>query len=288
MITTNVLPTWRIAQTADGVILSPPEGPELGTIQIRENQRPLVTVARLFATENVECGPLERLITCEGELAAVQIQRGAGADGRAFVRCLGAVVGDDLYTVIDAHTMVSERFSFFEHAARAFTFYMSLGLGYRRQRRFEYWTPVGWSGVARGLDAVWMPPGFPGVSARITVHAAQPVGASATDLRDSIIKRLELSGLSSIKVGDAERRLTEGSPLNGLAWRATGSEEGIRKHVDVVVLEDERFLYPLELVASAEHIGETRAVFDYLVYTSRGIPVPPAAPPTSTVLLWTP
>jgi len=277
MNATNALPTWRVAQTADGLVLTPPEGAQLGVIQIREGQRPLASTDALFAADGVERGPLERLVTTEGEHAAVQVHRGSGPDGQAFVRCLGAVFGDDFYTLIDGGTTVADRFTLFEHAVRTLAVTMSLGLGYRRRRRFEYTVPAGWGGIARGLDTVWMPPGFPGVRSQITVHAAQPVGATARDLRDSIIKRLELSGMTSMKVGDAEPRITEGSAVNGVAWRATGTEDGIRKHVDVVVLEDERFLYPLELVASAEHIGEARAFFDYLVHTVRGIPTLPVA-----------
>ncbi len=292
MIAANVLPTWRLAQTADGLILSPPEGTHLGLLRFRENQRPLASAATLFThaaqqlpVDKLELGRIEQMITCEGEFAAIQIQRGVGPDGQAFIRCLGAVFGDDQYTLIDAGTTVPDRFAFFEQAARTFTFYVALGLGYRRRRRFEYKSPTMWSGVARGLDAVWMPPGYPRVRAQMTVHAAVPAGATPADIRDSIMKRLELSGLASVKVGDPERRFT-GGELSGVAWRATGSDEGTTTHADVVVLEDERFLYPLELVSSAEHVGEARTAFDAVVHSARGVPLPEAQPMADSTLHW--
>lgn len=292
MIAAKVLPTWRLAQTVDGLILSPPEGKHLGLLRFRENQRPLVSAATVFTRAaqqfhagTLEVGRIERMITCEGEFAAVQIQRGTGMDGQAFIRCLGAVFGDDQYTLVDAGTTAPDRFPFFEQAARTFTFYMALGLGYRRRRRFEYKAPTLWSGVARGLDAVWIPPGYPGVRAEMTVHAAVPAGEMPADVRDSIMKRLELSGLSTVKIADPERRFT-GGELSGVAWRATGSGQGTTTHVDVVVLEDERFMYPFELVSKAAHVGEARTAFDAVVHSARGVPLPEAQPLADSSLHW--
>lgn len=292
MIAAKVLPTWLLSQTADGVILQPPEGAHLGVIRIRENQRPLVSAADLFThkaqqltVDKLELGRIERMITCEGEFAAVQVQHGVGPDGVGFIRCLGAVFGDDHYTLVDAGTTVADRFAFFEQAARTFTFFMALGLGYRRRRRFEYKSPALWSGVARGLDTVWMPPGYPKVRAQMTVHAALPAGSTPADIRDAIIKRLELSGLTGVKVGDPERRFT-GGELSGVAWRSTGSDEGATTYADVVVLEDERFVYPFELVSNGEHIGEARTAFDVVVHSARGVPLPEAQPMADSTLHW--
>ena len=284
---------WRRTQLADGVALIPPGGALLGGIRIRELQRPLLPAAVIFAreasrvpTRQLEVGSIERMHTGDGEYAAFQVQRGvSGTDDAAFVRYLGVVYGDDACTVIVGSTTIADSFAMFERVTRTCVFQAALGLGHRRQRRFLYTPPADWSGIPRGLDTAWIPPRYPDDDAMLTVYAAEPAVSTPSELRDAVLARMRFTGWSQQALSPAARVFTDGE-LSGVAWRATGVIAAVASVVKVVVLEDERFLYPFELVCSPAQDEVSAPVLDAVVRSARPIPLPEAQPRVDAMLLW--
>ena len=278
------LPTWRLHTLADGVALVPPEGPQLGALRIRERLRPLRSAARIFAeaaghlaATAREDGPIERIVTVEGEHAAIQVLRGNAA-GDPFVRCLGVVFGDDSYCLVDAATTVPAHFAFFERSGRVFTSYLSLGLGHRRHRRFGYTPPAGWHAIPRGLDALWLAPGFPDDRATVSVLAARPAGDPPEAVLADLLAGERLDGLTIGAVGAAEPVFTSGE-LSGTRWRVAAEIDGEAVPLDAFVLEDDRFVYPI--------IGRrARDVVERLARTARAIPLPEPQAGQDALLHW--
>lgn len=276
----RVLPAWQLRHLSDGVLLVPPQGRHLGALRLREHQRPLRSAREIFARAWPGRAPIERLCTSEGEYAALQIERGPH-EGKPLLRCLGAVFGDDSYTLVEASTGVVERFDFFEQAARTFTRHCSLGLGSLRRRQYLYAPPPAWEGVARGLDADWRAPGYPATDARITVHAAQPGTGGAEELRDALLLRSGLEGWTGLDACE----LPVTARLRARAWQGSGRQDDRARTWALVVLDDGRFRYPIELACTPGDLVPARTALLGLAASVESIP-PPAPRTERAGLHW--
>ena len=224
--------SWVRSPLADGVLLRGADG----TVRIRSARRPLRSAAWIFARAGFAPGTAERLITCEGEHAALRLDRARGA---------AVVFGDDTYTLLEAWMSDPAKL---DEALRAFAFYCPLGLGHARRRRYLYTPPPGWEGVARGLDADWRPPGYPGLDVRLTVHAALPAAGRIEDIHASL-----------------------------RAVRPPG------RHVAADVFADGHFFYPVEVDAAPEHAALAEETLARVVRSIQ--PVPPPAPRGDTAAI---
>lgn len=272
------LTPWRIETLSDGIALIPREGVLEGAIRIRERQRPLRSARAIFASAlgrfpmtTVTADRIEELVTSEGEYGAFQRFRGESR-GEPFVRCFGAVFGDDFYTFVDAGTTVPVRFAALERTARIYTSYVALGLGHRRTRRFAYRPPRDWQPLARGLDTWWMPPAFPATSAALVMYAARPAGRSRPDVLLDLLADLRLRGA---RIGEpaAGAPVFSEAGLSGSRWKIDDAE--------VAIFEDERFVYPV--VASGE---AARAELERVLHSVQPIPLPEPVASQDSVLHW--
>ncbi|MFN0253375.1 MAG: hypothetical protein ACKV2T_41275 [Kofleriaceae bacterium] len=290
---TSRIPTdlrvWQLTTVADGVALVPPSGIADGVVRIRDLQRPLRSAAEIFARANtprLSAGAIESLITSEGEYAAFQVQRGV-IEGERVLRFVGAVFGDDTYTFVVGLTTIANAEAF-ETVSRMCVMRCALGLGHRRQRRFRYTPPAQWTETPWGLASRWRPPhdsadradasSLLGAGARspavadvrsavaseIVVHPAMP--AMATELvLEAIRARHGVASMDEVP--------SPPSPCLARMWRSG--------NLGVVVLDDGRFRYPLELVGDAY-----REVFARVVSSVRLVPPVETPPLTDALLHW--
>lgn len=262
---TSRIPTdlraWHLAHIADGIALVPPSGIADGVIRIRDLQRPLRSAADICARANtppLTAGATESLITSEGEYAAFQVQRGV-IDGQCVVRFVGVVFGDDAYTLVIALATIACAESF-EMAARTCVSRCALGLGHRRQRRYRYTPPAGWTETAWGLASRWRA----GDGAEILVHPAQPVAQTELVL-EAIRVRHGIASMDEIAPPTA--------PCLARMWRA--------EQLQVAILDDGRFRYPLELTNTTH-----RDAFERVVASVRLVPPMETRPLTDALLHW--
>lgn len=269
---------WRIVDRADGLALVATDGPRAGLLRIRERTRPLrsasaiiAELARRAGPVRTEMGPLEALVTVEGEHAAFRVLRGDLTDG-PYTRAIGILFGDDDYTLIDAASADPAYFDELVRATRDLTLHYSLGLGHRRARRFRYTPPADWIAVPRGLDACWLAPDAPARDASILVRAALPAGVSRASVLAGVVAHERLLGAELPAPGRGTTVFARDG-LAGTVWTLEGTRGGRPWCCDVAVFEDERFLYPL--VARREP-GDTAAAaaFTALVASAQAVPLP--------------
>lgn len=256
------LPSWLLVPQADGVALVPPGGLRAGVVRIRELQRPLRAVAEILASANtppLEAGPIEPSTTSEGEYAVFQVQRGV-LDGQRVVRYVGAVLGDDAYTLVVALTSQEE--ALVEHVARECVARCSLGLGHARQRRFRYTPPPRWTERAWDLATSWRAPD----GALLIVHPAQP-RASAVQIAEAIRRRHT--------VGALVETAAPAAPCLARAW--------CTDDLAIVILDDGRFRYPLELWSDSP---AAREVLARVAASVRLVPPMETVPITDALLCW--
>jgi hypothetical protein len=255
------LRAWHLAHIADGIALVPPSGLSDGVVRIRDLRRPLRSAAAILARANTPAltqGTLESLITSEGEYAAFQVQRGV-IDGQRVVRFVGAVLGDDAYTLVIGLTTPPHA-EVFELVARTCVTRCSLGLGHKRQRRFRYAPPQGWTETAWGLASRYLAAD----GAELVVHPAQP--STPTELvLDAIRARYGIASMEEIASPSA--------PCLARMWRTDD--------LCIAILDDGRFRYALELVGSTHH--ET---FERVISSVRLVPPVETPPLTDAILHW--
>lgn len=276
---------WRLETLSDGIALIPRDGLRDGAIRIRERVRPLRSARQVFAAAgahlaatSVAPGPIEPIVTCEGEHAAFQELRGLVA-GEPFLRCLGAVFGDDFYALIDAATTIPARFEMVARTARTYTAFVALGLGHRRVRRFGYRPPAGWQPQPRGLDTCWLAPTAPVAPDALTVYAARPVRTSRADVMRALVASLRLTGAAVDEPGASAPVFAEAG-LSGTRWFTRAAVAGPTR-LEIVVLEDERFVYPL--VARGDAAIEALAA---VARTVQPVPLPTPIASQDAMLHW--
>jgi hypothetical protein len=255
------LRAWTCVAQSDGRVWLPPDGVS-GAVRIRDEQRPMRSAIEIFARANTPelvAGAIESLITSEGEYAAFQKQRGT-IDGCEVTRFVGAVFGDYAYTLVIAST--SDHVAMVERAARACVTHCTLGLGHRRQRRYRHVGPIGWTEDACGLATRWSAPD----GSELVVHASVPSTTPIDAILDAIRVRHRIEAMHEV-AGPS-------SACHARAWQGAG--------LNVVILDDGRFRYPIEL-SGDEH----RDVLARVVASVRLVPPAESTPITDALLHWT-
>lgn len=270
------VPGWSWDVRGGVVTLAPLDGgPALGSIRYRERIAPLRTVAEILDHKDdgtagpVELGAVEPLTTLEGEYgAAIDVRSARGQ------YTLGVVYGDDWYAEIVGLTAVPEQFARFARQVRDLVRNDRLALGPVRRRRFEYRAPRGWHGHTRLPQFVtWFPPDHPANPTSITVYPALPASPD-----------MEL-GFHALYVGppapaEVVRERTPRAELlagglAGLVWELDVIDEARRPLVRrVVILRDDRFVYPLYLDAPADGLAPGLAAFEEVLASIRPLPRP--------------
>jgi hypothetical protein len=243
-------------------------------------------LARTAALASVEIGEPERLVTDEGEFAAL-----VGVTGRvghtSFWRWFGVVFGDNFTSLLDAVCVDAGEVAELEATVRDLVVQTALMLGVRK-RRFMYTPPPAWQPLANVFVTNWYPPGFPRTSACITVYPATPARpADARQVLEASILEERARGSSVILAGEATPIATR-SGLSGTAWqlviRPPSQPERTR---DLVALEDARYLYPLRLDAHTDQLdGGARAAFLELVASAEAIPGRPEPESLEAFSIW--
>ncbi len=251
---------WHLVTGADGITLVPPSGIADGVVRIRDVQRPLQTAVEIVERVNtppLASGAIESLITNEGEYAAFCVQRGA-IDRQRVARFTGIVFGDDAYTLIVGLT-TARLAELFEPVVRTCVTRTSLGLGHRRQRRYRYAPPAAWTETQWGLASRWSAAD----STELVVHPAQ---LASTDL---VLEAVRARHRIALDEEPAPR-----GPCLARAWRGEG--------LSLVILDDGRFRYPVELRGDDTH----RETLARVVASIRLVPPAESVPITDAVLHW--
>ena len=248
------IPGWSCELRASGYTLIPPEGEEAGTVRYVERVRPLrpmVDIVRDFGVASA----IEHLVTVEGEHAAFAVVEGQGVE-----HAVGAVFADDFYSLIAGRGADRERF---REIVRGLVRHDTHALGVRR-RRFVHDPPDGWHGFFAGsMHVHWIPLDYPRNQSSLSVFPALPGAGSPSDLVEHHIA--QVAGLQLL--GDPEP-VTSGSGLGGWWWLL---DAGGALH-DFVVLQDDRYLYPLLLQSPVEHHGSNVRLLRRVVDTIEPIP----------------
>jgi hypothetical protein len=233
------------------MLLTPPEGEAAGAILYRERLRPLLPVEQLVPPLLARAPELagatmvgqQRLVTFEGEYAVLVTAQGT-VDGRPAQRDLGFVLGDDFYALLSSVVFGAERFAAATELARELVVRDRQVLGVRR-RRFLYEPPPGYAGTPHGFLIDWH-----AADAVISVWPANPrdggdaKGALEALLSDERAQGFELHALAGPDPFSSQHG------LGGFAWEIVGRFAGRPiSYRDVVIFEDQRFLYVLRLEA---------------------------------------
>lgn len=240
---------WTRRHVGTSVALFPPGGAERGVIRYDERIHGLVPLSQLHP------GPWEAFTTDEGEhaaaitvgdqdLAIVFLDEG---HARIHGTCLHA---DD--RVLFATTV--------RELARGDTHFLG-----ERRRRYEHDAPTGWQRRARGMHAEWTPIEAARASTVISVWAALPCRrVSAGRFVDLVLAEDPHAHVCE------QRRFTRS--MHALDGREVvlESERGRRT---VVVLEDDRYIYPMRVEAPAADLDAV-AVLEGLARSVRRVPRP--------------
>lgn len=269
---------WHVVARGSALCLTPPEGAGCGAIRYDERRRPLQPVATLLATMQAgepgfvamrQRGP-EPLTTHEGEYAALVVQEGfLRGSATPVQRSIGYVFGDDFYACIDGLALREDQFVRFEDEVRRLVQNDRHFLGLRR-RRFRFQPPTGYFGVERtALHAYYYAPGFPRDPTVIVVYPATPrVLWHGDDLTQHL---RPLQGLCVHDVSGPFLRQT--ATLSGDTWTLHGTDDDGRAMTrTIVVLHDDRYVYPLSLDTPSTPAAEPLARFAAVVESVQRLP----------------
>ncbi|MCE9575248.1 MAG: hypothetical protein K8W52_19010 [Deltaproteobacteria bacterium] len=243
---------WTRVWLPDRLVLQPPDGPEVGLIGYRERVWPLepvpAIVAGLLARHPefvVASERAEGLVTAEGEYAALVTVEGAIA-GRPVRRLIGLVLLEDCYALITAIVHDPAQFEAWYLRVRDLVILDAQRRGVRR-RPFVHVPPPGWTSSTRGFITDWRPAGREDVV--LTVWPAMPrlEGEDAVGVADAMLAEDVAEGFVLDHRSNPDP-LASAHGLNGKCWEVAG-RFGAQARVfhDVVVFEDQRYLYPLRL-----------------------------------------
>lgn len=273
------VPGWSWEVRGGGVTMVPPEGPGCGAVRYRERIHPLRSVEAILRDkladrrQIVTVGPIEPLVTTEGEYAAVVDVLGMQGSARVQ-RTLGFVFGDDWYSEIGGIALRADQFERFATFVRRLVRDVRLSLGVRR-RRFVYQPPEGWHGYVRlPTYATWFPPEHPADPTSITVYPALPSSSGGADG-----ERLDLLCIGPPAPADVVGEITpvtttNTTRLSGSAWEfEVRDERGRQLARRVVMLRDERYLYTCYLDAARADLVTRRLVLDRLLESIEPLPV---------------
>lgn len=280
---------WTRRSTFDGVALFPPGGPDAGHVLYRERVRPLAPVLDIFRRQlggDVDVATLRPrlVITNEGEYAAVATVQGRSGEVQ---HDLGVVLLDDFYSLL--HGVTRDPFRFADSSATFLELVLHdvHQLGDRR-RRYLYEEPRAWQGRPRGLETDYFPLDFPDQDLMLTVMPAfpRPPGATHGKYVEALLEQQRAESEVAEIGGPVEVR-TSLLPGSELTW--TCPRDGRRVSRRAVVLEDDRFLYPVLLEGGGD-LGAARESLLVVVQSIEPIPAasgPTAAsPPKSVLNMW--
>lgn len=280
----NLISGWIKLPMADGIQLLPPGGREIGMIRIREKVRPLrplraiVDAAIAEAPEykdTIEIGPLQRLITVEGEHAGIVTIAARARNGQPVERTLGIVAGDDFYALIDAPVGNAEHFATFREMVKLIAENYFLGLGEKRRRRFFYDPPVGWHGIGRAHATRFYHPEYPRHPAIITVFDARPAAVTIAEATDRILF-LDFTGGLERDPPEPPAPVITGKGLQGQAIKISGLHPGGRRVVYVqVTLTDSRYAYITHLETIPDALEVNSEPFVNVLNSIETVPLPP-------------
>lgn len=236
---------WTRRSTADGLVLFPRSGPSAGHLIYRERVRPLAPVLDIFRRElgdvDVDVATLRPrlVITNEGEYAAVATVRTRSGKVQ---HDLGVVLLDDFYSLLHGVTRDPSRFADSGATFLDLVLHDMHQLSDRR-RRYLYTEPPGWQGRPRGLETDYFPLDYPEQNLMITVMPALPRPPEGTSAK-YVAALIEWQSTQTAveHIGERVAVRTPHLPGSELNWTALVSNRQICRRV--VVLQDERFLYP--------------------------------------------
>ncbi len=274
-------PGWSRQHHAGSVLLFPQGGPSRGGIRYSELLYPIASFRQLLARyladpiHKVErVGPIERLVTLEGEHAAC-VTIAAMLEGAPAQYDIGFVALDHCYSRISALSLVPDDFATSAAIVRELT-RSDVHLAGDRPRRFEYDPPPGWQARARGLHADWYPLEFPRAHAVIEVLPALP--SARVGMTSGLLGMFAAEETAAGWVDDwrEDKATTSAQGLSGIERSYVGGfPHQPAAHRVLAVFEDDRYVYPIR-IETADPVHE--AAFRALVHTVRPIRrVEPAA-----------
>jgi hypothetical protein len=279
-----VLTGWRRSFTADGVILSVPEGAGHGIIRIRPLIAPLRTLRTILAdylTRPREGAPVPEvegpfgMTTSEGEYGAV-VNEIAVRDQRVVQRTLALIYGDLTLASIEGTTREPAAFDLFRQTVERLAKGHALGLGVERWRRYFYDAPRGWSGVASSRAVVWIPPDFPRARhAILRVHEARPSRTTAATLQYRRLFEQLPREFGATRPAPPVMFTTE-QGLRGELVTYTGPEAATGRMIKVsdATLADDRYVYFLRFESDDAHFDAHQEIFATVLQSVRPLPVP--------------
>ncbi|MGE0400144.1 MAG: hypothetical protein AB7T06_25740 [Kofleriaceae bacterium] len=261
-----------------------PEGPDAAGIRYTERARPLRRMRDIIAdwqrrkakVTDMVVGPIERLVTVEGEHAAFVTIDGA-FDARRVQASLGVVFGDDFFALLEGFALRAELFSAIAAKVRELTIADRHMLGHRR-RRYEHASPEGWQAIVRGYTTDWIAPGYPLRSGMMVTYAATPVEPSDEVVVAALVARAIERGFGPERAATTKEIETT-TGLAGVISEAIVSGHGGRVLRSFVTLTEGRYLYSCELLARTE--AEWPAHQDAFARLWRSIVPIPRPPPTA-------
>lgn len=267
---------WRVERAPVGWLVAAPAGPAHGIVHYVERRRPLARARVLAAHAPTPVGFVERertaprrLVTDEGEHAALVIRRGARA-GDELELAHAYVFLDDSYASIDGVAPAGAGLAAIVEALAVGDVHL---LGRARRRRAVYAPPPGWHGLADGLDTTWYGRGFPREPARVIVGAALPTTAGLE------VARATLAMLADAGADPRDEIARVGTARGLEGFAQTVRFDAATVDSQVYALADAAFLYRVR-ADDAAAIG--RAVVDSL----EPIPAPRRADPLA-LRFWT-
>jgi hypothetical protein len=273
---------WTVHHGARELLLVHPAGLDVAAIRYRDRLRPLAPVGELVARavispfETSRVRPTRRVITHEGEYAALVTIEGTAGDAPAQYD-LGFVFHDDHYTQIAALTADASRFEDMTRIVHDLLHDEVFLFGVR-PRRALYAPPDGWMGIARGMLTEWYAPDFPRDRALITVWPAMPRQQLPDDWwHDASRPR---HGVTRATPPPAEALpIDSAHGLAGEALRVCGGDDTSRIERELAVLQDDRYAYlcRLETIAPAHSNAAAtahRSTFAALIRSIEPIPHP--------------
>jgi hypothetical protein len=269
---------WTKAYSGDALTLYHPDGPAAGALRYRERVRPLVPV-RVIVEGLLERtpqfrspvpGPIERLVTAEGEYGAYVTVTGSYHERPAH-RAMGMVFGDDFYALLSGMCATPERVPEFTRLFRLLLHADSHALGIRR-RRYLYAPPPGWHGQPRGFTTEWTPLDFPRALSLIHVYPANPVAAEPQLVLDQMLADDQAGGfvLDGVR---GPQPIGSAHGLTGKMWTIAGRfGDKPPAERDLVVFKDAHHLYSLRFETMEPDREPPRQVFMNLVRSVHPIP----------------
>jgi hypothetical protein len=269
-------PGWRAIRNREGLHLVPTTAPAFAEIRYRL-RHPIEPIEVLMARKLTPPGfvvdaitPPDPLVTDEGEYAALIVVTGR-LDGKRVQRDIGMVYGDDYYALLLGVAFDEARFAELTALVRTLIIGDQQMLGAQRRRRFRHVAPAGWHEQRWDFESTWTPAGRSDVSIT-TLPALPSQGASRRAVQQLVEQSLHAEMIVTGASGPEPASSRHG--LAGQRWRLEGLLDDVPCVRDVVILQDDRFIYGarLERRDTSETLG--RAELDDVVASIEPIPRP--------------